>query len=228
MELILVLILIVFVGGLYTYNKWQVKKSEASFPPSGSFVTIGNYKLHYISEGTGDPIVFLHGGILSSKDFKDVVQLAGKQGYHAIAFDRPGYGYSDRPKHKEVNPMFQAELIHKALGKLGVDKPIILVGHSWSGTMTLSYALQFPNEVAGIVTLGAVMYKEGYPAEHGDILSKITTMPLLGDFILSTLLKTPLGKGMADSMVRSTFEPERAPEEYKRRSICYRFSTKSF
>lgn len=60
--------------------------------------------------------------------------------------------------------------------------------------MTLSYALQYPNEVAGIVTLGAVMYKEGYPAEHGDLLSKIITTPLLGKLILNTLLKTPLGK----------------------------------
>ncbi|WP_249260857.1 alpha/beta fold hydrolase [Virgibacillus pantothenticus] len=228
MVFILLLLLIAFIGGLYTYNQLQVKKAETFYPPNGKFVTVDHYKSHYISAGTGNPIVFLHGGILSSRDFKDVVQLAAKQGYHALAFDRPGYGYSDRPRHVEVNPIFQAKLIHNALKELDINKPIILVGHSWSGTMTLSYALQFPNEVAGIVTLGAAMYKEGYPAEHGDSLSKIVTTPFLGNFILNTLLKTSLGKGMADSMVRATFAPEYAPEGYKEEVFALGFRPSHF
>ena len=59
--------------------------------------------------------------------------------------------------------------------------------------MTLSYALQFPHEVAGIVLLGPAMYKEGYPAENGDPLSKMITTPFLGNLLLNTLLKTSLG-----------------------------------
>ncbi|PKR85406.1 alpha/beta fold hydrolase [Heyndrickxia camelliae] len=207
-------IFLIVIGLLYTYSQVQFKKSEEAFPPDGKFITVGNYKLHYISEGTGQPVVFLHGGMLSSRDFTDLVQLASKQGYHAIAFDRPGYGYSNRPNKVEITPISQASLIHKALKEIGVDQPIILVGHSWSGTMTLSYALQFPNEVAGIVTLAGAMYKEGYPAEHGDALSKMVTTPILGNIILNTLLKTPLAKGMATSMVRETFAPEPVPEGY--------------
>lgn len=49
--------------------------------------------------GEGQPVVFLHGGILSSVDFMDVLPLAAQQGYRAIAFDRPGYGHSRLPKH---------------------------------------------------------------------------------------------------------------------------------
>ncbi len=80
--------------------------------------------------------------------------------------------------------------------------------------MTLSYAIQFPNEVAGIVTLAGAMYKEGYPAENGDFLSKAVTTPILGNIILNTLLKTPLAKGMANSMVKATFAPEQVPAKY--------------
>jgi len=59
------------------------------------------------------------------------------------------------------------------------------------------------------------MYKEGYPAENGDVISKAITTPILGDIILNTLLKTPLAKGMATSMVRETFAPEQVPDGYK-------------
>lgn len=208
------MILILLIGLLFIYNQIQFKKGEEAFPPIGKFVTVDNCKLHYIEEGKGQPVVFLHGGMLSCKDFVEVVQLVAKQGYHAIAFDRPGYGYSERPKGVEVTPSFQARLIYRALRELGVDQPIILVGHSWSGTMTLSYAIQFPKEVAGIVTVGGAMYKEGYPAENGDLLSKIVTAPIIGNFILNTLLKTPLAKGVANSMVKATFAPEQVPEKY--------------
>jgi pimeloyl-ACP methyl ester carboxylesterase len=228
MAIIVILLVLIVTGVLYIYNQVQFKKAEESFPPNGKFITVDNYKLHYISEGTGQPVVFLHGGILSSRDFTDIVQLAAKQGYHAIAFDRPGYGYSERPKNIEITPISQAKLIHKSLKKLGIHEPIILVGHSWSGTMTLSYAMQFKDEVAGIVILAGAMYKEGYPAEHGDLLSKIITTPILGKIILNTLLKTPLAKGMAASMVRETFAPEQVPEGYKEEVYALGFRPSHF
>ena len=210
---ILCCLLFIFVS-LYVYNLLAVKKGEGDFPPEGNFINVEGINLHYYSKGKGQPIVFLHGGILSGNDYKDVMNLAANRGYHAISFDRPGYGYSERPEGMEVTPITQATLLHNALKTLGVDRPIILVGHSWSGTMTLSYAVQYPNEVAGVVLLGAAMYKEGYPAENGDALSKIITIPVLGDTILNTLLKTPLGKAMAKSMVEETFAPEMTPAGY--------------
>lgn len=221
---IIILFTIFFI--LFIYQKAKVKKAERKFPPTGKFVTVDGCKLHYIRAGEGQPVVFLHGGMLSSIDFKDVVKQAAKRGYDAIAFDRPGYGYSERLK--KMTPMTQAEMIHKALKQIGINEPIILVGHSWSGTMVLSYALQFPNEVAGIVMLAAAMYKEGYPAENGDYISRVVTTPIIGSFILHTLLKSPLGKGMARVMVKSTFFPEAAPLWYEEAAFALGFRPRHF
>ncbi|WP_097073272.1 alpha/beta fold hydrolase [Ureibacillus xyleni] len=219
-------LLLLFVG-LYIYNAIEVKKGEISFSPKGEYVTVNDVKLHYYTEGKGQPIVFLHGAMLSANDYKDVLKLAAAHGYQAFAFDRPGYGYSERPKGK-VTPISQAKLIRNALKKIGVEDPIIVVGHSWSGTMTLSYAQQFPDEVAGIVLLGAAMYKEGYPAENGDALSKIVTTPLVGELMLNTLLKTPLGKNLAKSTVISTFSPETPPDGYLEETIALGFRPGQF
>lgn len=222
----LIAILLLFLG-LYIYNIIEIKNGESEFPPKGEFITINNVKLHYYTKGEGKPIVFLHGAMLSGNDYKDVLYLIASQGYQGIAFDRPGYGYSERAEGN-VTPISQATLIRNALKEIGIDEPIIIVGHSWSGTMTLSYTQQFPDEVEGIILLGAAMYKEGYPAENGDILSKIVTTPIVGDVMLNTMLKTPLGKNLAINTVSATFFPENVPEGYLEETIALGFRPNQF
>jgi pimeloyl-ACP methyl ester carboxylesterase len=180
-----------------------------------AFVAADGIRLHYLSEGNGQPAVFLHGGILDSHDFEAVLHLAAKQGYRAIAFDRPGYGRSERPKEK-ITPFDQARFIRKALQILDVQRPI-LVGHSWSGLLTLAYAHLYPNDVSGIVLAAPAMYKEGYPAEHGDPLSALMTAPVIGERIIRLFLKTPLAKAMTEKMLKQTFAPEPLPDGYRER-----------
>lgn len=64
--------LLLFLG-LYIYNVVEVKKGENIFPPKGKFVTVDGVKLHYYTEGEGQPIVFLHGAMLSGNDYKDML-----------------------------------------------------------------------------------------------------------------------------------------------------------
>lgn len=210
----LILAGIALIAGLVIHNQIQFKKAEAAYPPNGSFVAVEGINLHYIRKGEGMPVVFLHGGILTANDFAEVVELASSRGYQAIAFDRPGYGYSERPGDGPVTPADQARLLHGALQQLGVEKPII-VGHSWSGLLALTYALQYPDDLSGVVTLAGAMYKEGYPAEHGDPISRLVTTPVLGTVFLHTVLKSPLGTMLANSTVTQTFAPESVPAGYR-------------
>lgn len=212
----ILLVLVGLAAVLYGYNQYRFHQGESRYPPSGQFVTVDGYKLHYLAKGSGKPVVFLHGGVLAADDFTEVLELAARQGYRAIAFDRPGYGYSERPREEAVTPAVQARLIHDALQQLGVEKPV-LVGHSWSGVLVLTYALLYPDEVAGVVTLGGAMYKEGYPAENGDPLSSLVTTPVVGSVLLHTLLH-PLGSALADGMLTATFAPEPVPDDYRSRT----------
>ncbi len=181
-------------------------------------MTVEGIRLHYISKGEGQPIVFLHGGVLNGHDFDSVIDRAAASGFHGIAFDRPGYGYSDRPGNKPVTPQMQAKLLHQALQELGVEKPI-LVGHSWSGVLVLAYALDYPDDLSGIITLGAGMYAEGYPAEKGDPISVAVTTPVLGDALMNTLLAV-LGPPLAKMILTETFKPEPVPEAYRKVTLA--------
>ncbi|WP_020620778.1 alpha/beta fold hydrolase [Paenibacillus daejeonensis] len=198
---------------LFMYNHYQFNQAEQKFPASGKFVSVDGIRLHYYTTGReGDPpVVFLHGGLLSGNDFRHVMEQAAVQGYQAFAFDRPGYGYSERPKQAE--PEEQARLIRDALIALGVERPV-LVGHSWSGLLVLAYALQYPDELAGVVSLGGGMYKEGYPAAKGDVISAAVTTPMIGPTILRTMLAV-VGPVLSDRILTATFAPEEVPQDYR-------------
>lgn len=217
---------IVLLLCLVVVHHYQLRKAERDFPPKGAFITVEGVKLHYIQQGSGRPVVFLHGGILTGDDFESVMKNTEKAGYQAIAFDRPGYGYSDRP-NKNMMPMDQARLIHGALEKLGIQKPI-LVGHSWSGLLVLSYALSYPDDVSGLVLLGGAMYVEGYPAAEGDPISKVVTTPIIGDVITYTLLRSPLGTMMTKNMLIETFAPETVLSDYQKKTIALWLRPKHF
>lgn len=201
------------LAALMIYNIYKFKQAESKYPPRGQFVTVHGVRLHYLCKGKGKAVVFLHGGVLCSSDFTEAMDLAAAQGYQALAFDRPGYGHSGRLGREHASPLAQARLIHDALQELGIQKPIV-VGHSWSGTLVMAYALLYGDEVEGVITLGAMMYKEGYPAEHGDPISKLVTTPVLGRLLLYTLLQSPLGTMMAKRITAETFSPEAAPSGY--------------
>lgn len=150
------------VAALWAYNRIRFARAEAAHPPAGSFITVEGTKLHDIRRGEGTPVVLLHGGVLWGNDFARVMDKAAARGYEAIAFDRPGYGYSERPPRGKAAPADQARLIHEALKQLKVEKPII-VGHSWSGLLALIYALRYPGDVAGVVTLAGEPFSRSRP-----------------------------------------------------------------
>lgn len=198
---------------LTAYNYFVVKQAERRYPPGGTFITVDGVRLHYYSAGEDDaqPVVFLHGGVLTGNDFRQVMEMASEKGYRAFAFDRPGYGYSERPR--AATPEEQARLIRNALEKLGAKRPIV-VGHSMSGLLALAYALQYPDEIAGVVTLGGAMYAEGYPAGKGDAISIAATAPMVGPVLLHTMLAV-IGPALSDLMIKASFAPEAVPPQYR-------------
>ncbi len=108
----------------------------------------------------------------------------------------------------------QARLLRGALEKLGIEKPI-LVGHSMSGALVLSYALNNPDEIDGIVLFGAAAYGgKAYPAGDGDPLSRMIKTPIIGHILLYVML-IPLGRLMMKSMLEATFSPNPVHEEYR-------------
>lgn len=93
--------------------------------------------------------------------------------HRVIAFDRPGFGYSERPRGKLWTPAAQGQLIAAALEQLGVQQTVLLA-HSWGTLVGLSMAIQKPQLVTGMV-LASGYY---YPSVRLDVLTTTPAIPV--------------------------------------------------
>ncbi|MHB2206575.1 alpha/beta fold hydrolase [Methylobacterium sp. CM6257] len=99
----------------------RARAAEVAAPPIGRFVEVDGVRLHYVECGRGEPLVLLHGNGMMIQDFlsSGFLALAAKH-YRVIMSDRPGYGYSYRPRTTIWTPVAQADLLHAALARIGV------------------------------------------------------------------------------------------------------------
>lgn len=191
------------LAGLALYNRVLQRRIERTWPPCGRFVEAAGAEMHYVEGGRGQPVVLLHGASGSLNDFLPALFGRVARRYHALAFDRPGHGYSTRPPGP-ASPARQAAYLREALRALGIERPV-LVGHSWSGALVLAYALTWPDEVAGIVTIAGVSHP--WTGNYISWYTRAAAHPVLGPLFLHTLL-APLGRALIGTGVRHVFAPE--------------------
>lgn len=195
----------------FLYVRGKTRRAEADHPPQGRFVKVDGVRLHYIERGSGPVLVLLHGNGVLADDFVQSGLLdKAAEHYRVIAFDRPGYGYSERPRSKVWTPQAQARLLHHALQELGVDSAIVL-GHSWGTMVALSMALEVPGFVRGLVLLSGYYY----PSLRADVpLASGPAIPLLGDLMRYTV--SPLLARMAwRPLTRRVFAPQKVDPRFQ-------------
>jgi pimeloyl-ACP methyl ester carboxylesterase len=145
------------------------------------------------------------------QDFQSsgLIDLAAKK-YRVIAFDRPGYGHSDRPRSTIWTPEAQANLIKAALTKIGISSAIVL-GHSWGTLVAVALALKYPQSVDSLV-LASGYY---YPTLRVDtpILSA-PSVPVLGDVLRHTVSPI-LSRLTWRLMLRKLFGPNPVPSKFE-------------
>jgi pimeloyl-ACP methyl ester carboxylesterase len=139
-----------------------------------------------------------------ARDFvlSGVIDFLAKD-HRVIAFDRPGFGFSERPRSRIWTAGAQATLLHKALLGLEVKRAVV-VGHSWGTLVALALALREPAaDVAGLVLLSGYYF----PSLRADVaLGSWPAVPVLGD-ILRYTISPLLGRLTAPILYRKLFAP---------------------
>lgn len=194
---------------LKLYTDCLVDQAEVRYPPQGQFIFVKGSQLHYVSKGTGRPVVLIHGDGGSTYDWTLSTFNRVARKYQAIAFDRPGFGYSERPLDS-ASPSVQAHFIHAAVKELSTEKPV-LVGHSRGGIIAAAYALHYPEDVAGVVTLGAGFF---YKDRWAPLPNNLLLLPVLGD-VLANTVSVPFGRTFVEAGLQQAFSPEQStPADY--------------
>jgi pimeloyl-ACP methyl ester carboxylesterase len=189
-------------------NSLIARKAERDNPPTGKFVEVDGVRLHYVERGHGEPLVLLHGNGSMIEDFvsSGLLDKAARK-YRVIAFDRPGFGYSERPRLTVWTPGAQAHLIRKALAQIGISQAIVL-GHSWGASVAIALALKD----AGLVTRLILASGYYYPTARGDVLLTWQAIPGIGD-IISRTLSPILARVMWPALMKKIFGPSAVPSK---------------
>ena len=192
-------------------NHLMARGAERRHPPKGSFLVVDGVRLHYSDRGQGSPVVLIHGNAVSGDDWNTsgVAELLVRT-HRVIIFDRPGFGHSERPRGHLWSAGQQAELLHKALRQLSVERPV-LVGHSWGTIVALALAERHQADVAGLVLLSGYYFWTLRP----DVLLVVAgALPVLGDVLRNTV--SPLLGWLQMPLLKwAMFSPGRVPARFQ-------------
>ncbi|WP_022703799.1 alpha/beta fold hydrolase [Pseudorhodobacter ferrugineus] len=181
--------------------------AEATFPPTGQFVTVQGARIHVDVQGAGPDLVLIHGASGSSRDFTFNLASRLKSNYRVISFDRPGMGYSDSLPGTDLSPLAQADALIAAAQQLGAKNPIVL-GHSYGGSVAMAWALRATPRALVIVS-GATM---PFPGDLG--LWYQVTSSRLGGATIVPLITAFAPESRVDSALADIFAPQSPPAGY--------------
>lgn len=185
------------------YNASRARAAERRYPPVGRFITIEGVRAHVLDVGTGDPIVLIHGNgaLIEDMTSSGLVDALAER-HRVIVFDRPGFGYSERPRSRSWAPKAQAEFLRAGLRALGVARATMF-GHSLGTLVGVEMALLEPRLVRRLV-LASGYY---FPSPRLDVVMQTPpAIPGLGDVIRYTV--SPL---LATAMLPRIYETLFAP-----------------
>jgi pimeloyl-ACP methyl ester carboxylesterase len=193
------------------YVRDETSRAERDYPSTGKFMTVRGVRLHFIDTGGIDPVlVLLHGNgaMIADMEISGLVREAAKR-YRVIVFDRPGYGYSERPRDRTWGPKDQADLFRQAFAQLGLVRPLVF-GHSWGTQVAVTLALDHPDSVGGLV-LASGYY---FPTARADgTMAAPAATPVVGDLLRHTV--SPLiGRLLAPGVFRKMFAPQPVPARF--------------
>ncbi len=124
-------------------------------PPKGHFVSVGDFEIHYLRYGEGEPVVFLHGsgpGASGYSNFKQNIENIVQGGRQAIIIDMIGFGYSSKPTDIDYTLEIFSETVVSALDKISIKK-FDLIGNSLGGAVAIQTALSHPDRVKSLIMM---------------------------------------------------------------------------
>lgn len=135
--------------------------------PTGHYLTLpSGLRLHYLDEGTGPVLVWLHGsgpGASGFSNFKGNYPQFTEAGYRNLVVDLPGFGRSDKPDDVQYDLAFFIENVTGLLDALDIERCTVL-GNSLGGAIALGMALGQPARIERLILLapGGVEERETY------------------------------------------------------------------
>jgi cis-3-alkyl-4-acyloxetan-2-one decarboxylase len=129
------------------------------YPFTDRYFERNGLRLHYLDEGTGEPVVMLHGNPTWSFYYRHLV-LGLRDRYRCVAPDHIGCGRSDKPPLERYDYSLSSRVddLEALLDHLQIHSPITLVLHDWGGMIGMTHAVRHPERVKRLVVLNTAAF----------------------------------------------------------------------
>jgi haloalkane dehalogenase len=154
-------------------NTW-LDKTE--YPFQSHYINIDGHKLHYIDEGSGETLLFVHGTPSWSFDYRNVIK-ALRSNFRCVAFDHIGFGLSDKPEHYDYSTQNHCKTLAIFVNEKQLDN-ITLVVHDFGGPIGLNFAIRHPEKIKRLIILNSWLWSSASDPEFIK-LSRVLKSPLL-------------------------------------------------
>lgn len=166
--------------------------TEEEFPAPGKTYAVGDHRLHLDCRGEGSPTVVLFNGLGEiSASWARITQAMGST-TRVCAYDRAGQAWSEDVAEPQ-DGVTAAKDLHALLEQAGEEGPYVLVGHSIGGPYAMTYAAQYPGQVAGMVLLDSSSPRQlteipAYPMQYALMRRGLALLPTLARVGVSRLI----------------------------------------
>ncbi len=127
---------------------------SADFPYQSRYVEVLGSRMHYVDEGEGEPILFLHGNPTSSYLWRNIIPSVTDD-YRAVAVDLIGMGKSAKPDREYTNQDHKRYL-DAFIEALDLSN-VTLVIHDWGSVLGFDYAVEHDDNVVGIAFMESIV-----------------------------------------------------------------------
>jgi pimeloyl-ACP methyl ester carboxylesterase len=183
-----------------------------AYPAPGQLIDVGGHRLHLYCTGSGSPTVVLEPGLGEASSVMSWIAPAVAADTRVCVYDRAGRGWSEAADGPQDAAQTAADL-HALLERAHIPGPYVLAGHSFGGLYILTFAANYPDQVAGLVLLDSTAPASG-PAPP----SKTGSYDLVGR--ISALLPAVAHLGVTRVYGQSSYGtlPPRSRDEARARS----------
>jgi pimeloyl-ACP methyl ester carboxylesterase len=177
---------------------------EALADPDSQFFKVNDIQVHYKKSGSGEPIfILLHGFGASTFSWREVMEPLSRYGT-VIAYDRPGFGLTERPLQWDGDNPYtiesNIELLRSFMDAKGIDQAI-LAGSSAGGTVATAFTIAYPERVQALIEVDAAVYQT---VSRSRILYWLLRTPQV-DHLAPLILRLFLNNSRSDRFLSSAY-----------------------
>lgn len=192
--LIFFVFLVVFLIPAFILYQLHCQEKIEHRPSDNNCIYLSHgYTQYQLCGPSSSPVVvFIHGGTIPMCTWDQQVKEFTEAGFRILRYDQYGRGGSERLKIPYTRHVF-SEQLNDLITNLKINDPVHMLGPSFGGAISISFASKYPDKVRSIALISPVL---NLPGSDSSVIKpiSISSIPVAGDFIFRTIIKKQMVK----------------------------------